>query len=77
MRRPPWRSPRRLLLTLPVVVGFMAVEAVDVHLGHATLAGSLRTLGLQSVLLAGFAVAYALASRAASVEVSGRGTYQR
>jgi hypothetical protein len=66
-----------LLLTMPVVVGFMAVEAVDVQLGHATLVGSLPTLGLQSVLGAGFALAYALASRAASVEVSGRGAYER
>jgi hypothetical protein len=55
-----------LLLTLPVVVGFVAVELVDVYLGHAILSGTLPTLVLQAALVAGLITAYWAADQAAT-----------
>jgi hypothetical protein len=52
-----------LLLTLPVIAGFMALELLDVNLGHADIGGTLPTLMIQSVLAAGLVVAYAAAGR--------------
>jgi hypothetical protein len=61
---------RRMLLplTVPVVGGFMAVEFLDIHLGHAALAGTVPTFMLQSLLVAGLSVAYMAAGRLAAGE---------
>ena len=65
VRRPVERR-MLLLLTLPVVVGFVAVELVDVYLGHAILSGTLPTLVLQAALVAGLITAYRAADQAAT-----------
>ncbi len=50
-----------LLMTVPVVVGFMAIEVLDAQDGYASLTSSLPTLALQTVLVAWLVGAWAVA----------------
>jgi hypothetical protein len=52
-----------LLLTLPVLVGFMVVEILDVNVGHASVGGTLVTLLIQCAVAGGILVAYLAAGR--------------
>ena len=56
---------RRMILplTLPVLVGFMVVELLDVSVGHASAAGTLVTLLIQSALSVGIVVSYLAGGR--------------
>jgi len=66
---------RRMILplTLPVVLGFMAVELLDVSVGHASASGTLVTLLIQSALSVGIVVSYLAAGRSERAAASSPG----
>jgi hypothetical protein len=50
-----------LLVTLPVVLGFVVVESLDISAGHASLAGTAPTFAIQTVLVVLLITAWRLA----------------
>jgi len=63
--RPVERRAVLLFTAVPVVVGLMVVELIDVGSGHATIDGTAPTLVLQAALTSAFVAAYRLAGSAA------------